>query len=951
MLLGGQFMTHHFAYKPSMPNIDQIHKHFTPKSPQVSGTSGRSIDGTLGSVPPKFDDFLVPAKQELSEFVRSTEGRTATLVGHYGTGKSRLLHNLAEDLKKSFTVRVQTAKPTEHDWPFSGVSAFVAHLDGSERHNLEALLHNPGNADKDRHAVAYKLIALIRNHQNHDRIILIDDFDRLDPASKEILGFTLGRLAGTGLRVVVSVTGSRVPVQLAGTHMVTLSRLSTKQLTDLCELSAETAAEPSTLHMIALTSHGNPAGALSILRRLPSSQIRGVDPLILPFVTGPVPDPDIAACYNGLSEQQRWLLQLLSAVRTTPRRLIEDINVHLPDVLESLEHAGLVGASHSGYHLIKILDSRIRSTTYWAMTPDQRRLVHQQLAEYAENDFPQTALWHRSFLADTYSYAEDLLVVACELAKTRRPIDALEHAERGLVLGAGHSPRFSQLGTSLAFELMSAGEFAAALRYGKLASGCRMDAESSLDLAMVQSCTSMVTRYHAAVGPLKDAVRIHGQDAPDKAVMALTFTSLLLIEMWAPAEAEDLLAQAQGLLPRASAESRELHHEVLLANEAFNGRGSRIRTLPEDHTSQNADYHGGVMSLVRARTLSHLGQHDESRHLLDQVLGNVSIVSSMWHRIALSFAVENEILAGNPEQAMTAFDALMPSLEQHHLQVPSMVLMRLWHFHAMDDVAGASRFLAQSRSEIPFSSIPALPSRAAAYAGSFALMRGEISYAVSQLQFAVRRPEAAHVPHLLRASGDLVEALAQQGNLSTAAKVLTDYEAQIGPRSNRWLRLSVGRARAVLGDPNRADANFEPVTRQWAPIDGNFELGRIKLAHGLQLLRTERTADAVDKLNAAAAEFNAAGAAGWAERCRGLVARSGTESPAFTERTEHRMLETLTSDERIIVERVLSGKRNKDIAEEVHVSLRTVEVRLTSVYRKFGARSRSHLAAMLTSSR
>lgn len=943
-------MTRHVAYKTAMPNIDHHHELVTAKSSQVWGTSELPVDGTLGSVPPEFDDFIGSAKRELSEFVRSTEGRTAALVGHYGTGKSRLLHNLAEDLKKSFIVHVQTAKPMEHDWAFSGVSAFVAHLDGSERHDFEALLHNQGNADKGRYAVAYELIAIIRKHQNHDRIILIDDFDRLDAASQEVLGFALGRLAGTGLRVVVSVTGSRVPAQLAGAHMVTLGRLSTKQLADLCELSAETAAEPSTLHMIALTSHGNPACALSILRRLPSSQVRGVDPLILPFVTGPVPDPDTAARYNALTEQQRWLLQLLSAVRTTPRRLIEDINVHLPDVLESLEHAGLVGASHSGYHLIKILDSRIRSTTYWAMTPDQRRLVHQQLAEYAENNFPQTAVWHRSFLADTHSYAEDLLIIACELAKTRRPIDALEHAERGLVLGAGHSPRFSQLGTTLAFELMSAGEFAAALRYGKLSSGCRMDAGSTLDLAMVQSCTSMVTRYHAAVGPLKDAVRAHAQDAPDKAVMALTFTALLLIEMWAPAEAEDLLAQAQGLLPRASAESRELHHEVLLANEAFNGRGSRIRSLPENHVPQNADYPGGIKSLVRARTLSHLGQYGEARHLLNQVLSNVAIVSSMWHIIALSFAVENEIRAGNPEQAMTAFDALMPSLEQHHLQMPSMVLMRLWRFHATGDVAGASRFVAQSRSEIPFSSVPALPSRAAAYAGSFALMRGDIDYAVSQLQFAVRRPEVAHVPHLLRVSGDLIEALVQQGNRSTAAKVLADYEAQIGPRSNRWLRLSVGRARAVLGDPNRADANFEPVTRQWAPADGNFELGRIKLAHALQLLRTERTTDAVEKLNDAAAEFNAAGAAGWAQRCRGLVARSGTESPVLTKRSEHRMLETLTSDERIIVERVLRGKRNKDIAEEVHVSLRTVEVRLTSVYRKFGARSRSHLAAMLTSS-
>ncbi|MEB0222366.1 helix-turn-helix transcriptional regulator, partial [Pseudomonas sp. AB12(2023)] len=49
-----------------------------------------------------------------------------------------------------------------------------------------------------------------------------------------------------------------------------------------------------------------------------------------------------------------------------------------------------------------------------------------------------------------------------------------------------------------------------------------------------------------------------------------------------------------------------------------------------------------------------------------------------------------------------------------------------------------------------------------------------------------------------------------------------------------------------------------------------------------------------------------------------------------------------------VAELVQQGKRNKEIAAELFVSLRTVEVRLTRTYNKLGAKSRSHLIALLS---
>ena len=55
----------------------------------------------------------------------------------------------------------------------------------------------------------------------------------------------------------------------------------------------------------------------------------------------------------------------------------------------------------------------------------------------------------------------------------------------------------------------------------------------------------------------------------------------------------------------------------------------------------------------------------------------------------------------------------------------------------------------------------------------------------------------------------------------------------------------------------------------------------------------------------------------------------------------------LSPGEHQVVERVLSGLRNKEIAALLGVSLRTVETRLTNVYKKTGASSRAHLVALI----
>lgn len=65
----------------------------------------------------------------------------------------------------------------------------------------------------------------------------------------------------------------------------------------------------------------------------------------------------------------------------------------------------------------------------------------------------------------------------------------------------------------------------------------------------------------------------------------------------------------------------------------------------------------------------------------------------------------------------------------------------------------------------------------------------------------------------------------------------------------------------------------------------------------------------------------------------------------ITFRDAHALLDQLTRAERDIVELLLKGWSNKEIAFSLDKSVRTVKTQLTSVYRKCEVRSRSQLLA------
>jgi DNA-binding NarL/FixJ family response regulator len=92
-----------------------------------------------------------------------------------------------------------------------------------------------------------------------------------------------------------------------------------------------------------------------------------------------------------------------------------------------------------------------------------------------------------------------------------------------------------------------------------------------------------------------------------------------------------------------------------------------------------------------------------------------------------------------------------------------------------------------------------------------------------------------------------------------------------------------------------------------------------------------------------------------AQRCgaRPLAERAATELRAAGARPRRAAVsgvDALTASERRVAELAASGMTNKDIAQAIFVTLRTVELHLSNGYRKLGIASRQEIAAAIRSS-
>ena len=216
------------------------------------------------------------------------------------------------------------------------------------------------------------------------------------------------------------------------------------------------------------------------------------------------------------------------------------------------------------------------------------------------------------------------------------------------------------------------------------------------------------------------------------------------------------------------------------------------------------------------------------------------------------------------------------------------------------------------------------------------ISRRPISRRARSVHPAILEP---HNPHAVRVLLDLVEAAVRSGrDAEAAAHVAAMRETNVASLSSH-LALVVGGSAAMAAPDDTTLELFHlalalPGIGRW-----QFDLARVQLAYGERLRRRQRMAEARGQLNAALEIFQRLRARPWVDRTTVELRATGQTKP----RAGDSVLDRLTPQELEIVRLAASGLTNRQIAERLFLSPRTVGGHLHRAFPKLGVATRAAL--------
>ncbi len=182
--------------------------------------------------------------------------------------------------------------------------------------------------------------------------------------------------------------------------------------------------------------------------------------------------------------------------------------------------------------------------------------------------------------------------------------------------------------------------------------------------------------------------------------------------------------------------------------------------------------------------------------------------------------------------------------------------------------------------------------------------------------------------------GDLVEALWRAGQ-SADLQRLSDQLRCDGERTgSRWAVAVAARGRGLLvGDVDELRSSADTLDHLGAP----FEAARSRVLIGEIGDRTAHR----DELVAALGVFQRLGARPWSDRAAAMI--GSTAPPRLPA-----LINTLSRGELRVALLVGRGQTNREVADELFLSPRTIDSHLQRIYRKLQLRSRTELALAVT---
>ena len=217
---------------------------------------------------------------------------------------------------------------------------------------------------------------------------------------------------------------------------------------------------------------------------------------------------------------------------------------------------------------------------------------------------------------------------------------------------------------------------------------------------------------------------------------------------------------------------------------------------------------------------------------------------------------------------------------------------------------------------------------------------GNTSEAHGHLERAWRLHQDAGVgePAMFPFVSDHVGVLLELGAEAAADEVVSWLEERGGALDRPWAMAVAERTRAALAAAHRdfdeAFAGMDRALLHHQRFSMPLELGRTLMILGSIRRRDKQKRPAREPLQEAIAIFERLPAPSWVESAQAELSRIGGRRAAGDE---------LTEVERRVATLAVAGRTNREIADTLFMSVRTVEGHLSHIYRKLGIRSRTEL--------
>jgi DNA-binding CsgD family transcriptional regulator len=880
--------------------------------------------------------------EALEEGLARARGGQPWLVlveGPAGIGKTSLVERFLASVG-DITVLRASGDLSESDLPFGVVDQLLRRAG------------EPPPREPDHLGAGARILELLGTLQDeHPVVLFLDDAHWADVPSLRALLFVVRRLVADRV-LVVATTREHAPglpeglVKAAAStqgRWLRLEPLTTEELRALADAQGVRLSARG-IQRLEAHSGGNPLYTRALLDELPAEAWHRHDSLPAPRSFAAIVRRRVEAC----SEDAVRLLEAVAVLGPRcPLAIAASLGgVEQPfDALEETSDAGLLRwVDAPPIPAPAFAHPLVAAAVYDQIGPGRRAQLHALAADLVEDE--STALRHLA--AAAAGPDADLAHRLEQLAERKAAGQCMESAAMAMVsasrLSPGRPEREERLLRAVDWMLAAgdaaqarahAGEVAGfaegARRYsivGQLASfDGRIEEATALFAQAWERCDSEADPLLAAVIAHRTAYhslrRLRDEDvvlwdrralalAPDS-VLAVGWAAVLALSLWRLGRADD----AYRLLEESRTSERDDDLHLL-------GMRGWLRFSEDDLEHGLADLEAAAASELRLGALQ-----VSSVHLT--VLARAQFASGDWADAVVS-----------AEQAL----ALVSETEHPHAAFVwwSVILVPA----ARGDWAAAEAYAARAAAEArdPVDKRVAVGMALALLASA----RGDHAAVLAALEpVAELSPNPAVDEPGFWPWQDLYgEALVADGRAEEADRFLATHERLADERGRpstiaRLARVR-GRIEAALGHREAAAEAFARALEHIEPLDMPYERALVQFAHGQFLRRNGSRRAASEQLTRARETLAALRARPALERCeRELVAcglkpnRRGSDQPP-----------ELTPQEQAVARLVATGRTNREVAAELLLSVKTVEVHLTRIYAKLGVSSRSQLAALTT---